>query len=212
VVYLWVDVTTFEAALDPLLLFRLNHAYTRVSLFGRTGYQFVHIQLSLRSSGYVHKRSPFHSPVIVCRSIPFARNLGCLLVLTSNSQHSKSHHISLLLLCRWWLNLDTLGLHTFLSTHSTNLRALRLDLYSDYDHHEWFNPNDRYAQPVFRIALPRLESLELGCGFCTNLEKTAAYVRQYAHSLTVLKFERTHLLFREVEVSKCLRGMVNFGP
>jgi hypothetical protein len=97
-------------------------------------------------------------------------------------------------------NLDTLGLHTFLSTHATNLRALRLDLYTEADRRGEPNGQDWSAQPVFHIALPRLESLELGGGCFTNLEKMGTYLRQYAHSLTVLKFERRHLLFREVEV------------
>jgi hypothetical protein len=98
------------------------------------------------------------------------------------------------------MNLDTSGLHTFLSTHATNLRALRLDLYTDEDRRGGLNRHDWSAQPVFNIALPRLESLELG-GWCfTNLEKIGTYLEQYARSLTVLKFGRRHLSFREVEV------------
>jgi hypothetical protein len=98
------------------------------------------------------------------------------------------------------IDLDTSGLHTFLSTHATNLRALRLDLYTNEDRPGVLNQDDWSAQPVFHIALPRLESLELGGRCFTNLEKIGTYLRQYAHSLTVLKLERRHLLFREVEV------------
>jgi hypothetical protein len=97
-------------------------------------------------------------------------------------------------------DLNTSGLHTFLSTHATNLRALRLDLYTDEDFRGGLNRDDWSAQPVFRIALPRLESLELGGACFTNLEKIGAYLQQYAHSLTALKFEHRHLSFREVEV------------
>jgi hypothetical protein len=53
---------------------------------------------------------------------------------------------------------------------------------------------------VFHLALPCLESLELGGGCCVNIEKTVVYLRQYSHSLTVLKFEGSHLLFQDVKV------------
>jgi hypothetical protein len=95
------------------------------------------------------------------------------------------------------MDLDTSGLHTFLSTHSTGLQAFRLDFLSSCYRQR---PNDRYAQPVFRVVLPCLGSLELGSGYCTNMEKTAAYLQQYAHSLTVLKLVGRLLLFREVNV------------
>ena len=98
------------------------------------------------------------------------------------------------------INLDTSGLHAFLSTHATNLRALRLDLYTDEDCRGRLNPYDLVCTVNACIALPRLESLELGGGCFTNLEKIGTYLWPYARSLTVLKFERRHLLFREVEV------------
>jgi hypothetical protein len=94
--------------------------------------------------------------------------------------------------------LDTSGLHSFLVTHSTSLRELRLDLYCPRD--GWSPTNDQYAQPVFRVTLPCLESLELGSGCCDNVGITAVYLQQYTRSLTRLKLERTHLSFQEVEV------------
>ena len=98
------------------------------------------------------------------------------------------------------LDLDTSGLHTFLSTHSTGLRALRLNLLSDLDFNGQFNLDDRYSQPIFHIALPCLELLELGSGCCTNLQMTATYLQQYAHSLKYLKLEHAHLAFQEVKI------------
>ena len=79
---------------------------------------------------------------------------------------------------------DSSGLHTFLSTHATHLRVLRLDLYTDVA---------QFAQLASTVALP-VDTLALWVNVVKGYTDRAMYEDAYA-SLMSTPYEKLHAAF-----------------
>jgi hypothetical protein len=91
----------------------------------------------------------------------------------------------------------TSGLHHVLATHSNGIRELRLDLHFPKDHCRQSSTKLK-AEPLFHVALPHLESLELGSSCFSDCKQISVYLSQFTRSLMVFNLERTKLPYNDV--------------
>jgi hypothetical protein len=91
--------------------------------------------------------------------------------------------------------VDTSWLHHILRIHSNGLREIILSFHSPS-----LRASKWYAQPVFHLPMPHVESLELGAGCFLDMGLTTAYIQQFK-GLTTLSLEKVlHLCYDQATI------------